>query len=58
MKISFLAPVAPGAILTCTAEVVSGGRTVAFVEAGIVDSDDRLVARATSTYIIRERTPA
>jgi len=58
MKISFLAPVAPGAILTCTAEVVSGGRTVAFVEAGIVDGDDRLVARATSTYIIRERTPA
>jgi uncharacterized protein (TIGR00369 family) len=35
MKISFLAPVQPGAILTCTAEVVSGGSTVAFVEASI-----------------------
>jgi len=36
MKISFLAPVPPGAVLTCTAEVVSGGSTVAFVEASIV----------------------
>ena len=36
MKISFLGPVPPGAELTCTAEVVSGGRRVAFVEAGIV----------------------
>jgi uncharacterized protein (TIGR00369 family) len=35
MKISFLAPVPPGAVLTCTAEVVSGGSTVAFVEASI-----------------------
>jgi uncharacterized protein (TIGR00369 family) len=38
MKISFLAPVPPGAILTCTAEVVSGGSTVAFVEASIFAS--------------------
>src|SRR6202453_1285124 len=36
MKISFLAAVPPGAVLTCTAEVVSGGGTVAFVEASIV----------------------
>ena len=43
MKISFLAPVPPGAILTCTAEVVSGGSTVAFVEASIFAS-----ARASS----------
>src|ERR1700684_2728527 len=36
MKISFLAPVPPGAVLTCTAQVISGGATVAFVEASIV----------------------
>ena len=35
MKISFLAPVPRDAILTCTAHVVSGGSTVAFVEASI-----------------------
>jgi len=69
MKISFLAPVQPGDILTCTAEVVSGGSTVAFVEASIFAgtraySGDastagaeagRLVARANSTYIFRSR---
>jgi uncharacterized protein (TIGR00369 family) len=71
MKISFLAPVPPGAVLTCTAEVVSGGSTVAFVEASIWSSGksgesgesgasgepDRLVARANSTYIFRSRDP-
>ena len=35
MKISFLAAVPPGAELTCTAEVVSGGRRVSFVEASV-----------------------
>jgi uncharacterized protein (TIGR00369 family) len=62
MKISFLAPVPRGAVLTCTAEVVSGGSTVAFVEASIwagtgPGSEDRLVARANSTYIFRARDP-
>ena len=69
MKISFLAPVPPGAILLCTAEVVSGGSRVAFVEASVVargapggaaagppaEPEERLVARASSTYVFRER---
>ena len=60
MKISFLAAVPPGADLSCTAEVVSGGRRVAFVEAGIVarqagSEHERLVARASSTYIFKDR---
>ncbi|HWE65358.1 MAG TPA: PaaI family thioesterase [Acidimicrobiales bacterium] len=86
MKISFLAPVPPGAALWCTAQVVSGGSRVAFVEASIVarsflvadtapeaataatdadapaepaepapEPEERLVARATSTYIFRPR---
>jgi uncharacterized protein (TIGR00369 family) len=68
MKISFLAPVPPGAMLICTAEVVSGGTTVAFVEASVWsgsegdggdggDPPGRLVARANSTYILRSREP-
>jgi acyl-coenzyme A thioesterase PaaI-like protein len=63
MKISFLAAVPPGAVLTCTAEVVSGGGTVAFVEASIWSGEagsageGRLVARANSTYIFRARDP-
>ena len=60
MKISFLGPVQPGTELTCTAEVVSGGRRVAFVEAGIVarepgEEAGRLVARASSTYLFTGR---
>ena len=60
LKISFLAAVDPGSELECTAEVVSGGRRVAFVEASVVarppGSDaERLVARASSTYIFKER---
>ena len=59
MKISFLAPVPPGADLVCQAEVVSGGKRLAFVEASILATDaavgERLVARATSTYVFRDR---
>jgi uncharacterized protein (TIGR00369 family) len=64
MKISFLAPVPVGAVLTCIAEVVSGGSTVAFVEASVMasapgqDGGERLVARANSTYIFRSRGEA
>ena len=60
MKISFLGAVPPGADLTCTATVVSGGRRVAFVEASVTavvagHEEERLVARATSTYIYKDR---
>lgn len=55
LKISFMAPVSTGADLACTAEVVSGGSRVAFVEATVTDPDGRIVARASSTYIYRER---
>jgi uncharacterized protein (TIGR00369 family) len=60
IKVSFLGAVEPGAVLTCTAEVVSGGRRVAFVEASIVartpgSDDERLVVRASSTYIYKDR---
>jgi uncharacterized protein (TIGR00369 family) len=55
MKVSFLSPVAVGAVLTCTAEVVSGGKRTAFVEASVTDGDGMLVARASSTYLYRDR---
>ncbi len=61
MKISFLGAVDPGAQLECTAEVVSGGRRVAFVEASVVaippgdGAAAQLVARASSTYLYKER---
>src|SRR3954447_21645596 len=55
MKISFLRQARVGTMLTCTAEVISGGSTTAFAEASIVDSDERLVARASSTFLLRPR---
>jgi uncharacterized protein (TIGR00369 family) len=60
VKISFLGAVPPGADLTCDAEVVSAGRRVAFVEASVLarvpgEDGERLVARASSTYIFKER---
>ncbi len=55
LKISFLAPVRAGGWLTCTAQVVSGGTRVAFVEAEVVDAHERPVARASSTYILAPR---
>jgi uncharacterized protein (TIGR00369 family) len=55
LKISFMAPIQTGATMTCTAEVVSGGKRVAFVEASVTDAEQRLLARASSTYVYRER---
>jgi uncharacterized protein (TIGR00369 family) len=55
MKVSFLAPVEVGSTLTCTAEVVSGGRRTAFVEASVTNGSGALVVRATSTYLLRDR---
>lgn len=55
MKVSFLAAVRSGGTLRCEAVVVAGGARTAFVEASVTDGDGRLVARATSTYLYRER---
>jgi uncharacterized protein (TIGR00369 family) len=60
MKISFLSAVPSGADLTCTAEVVSGGRRLAFVEASVTarqpgGDTEKLVARASSTYVYKDR---
>jgi len=55
MKVSFLAPVPIGSVLTCEAVVVSGGARVAFVEATVTTAESTLVARASSTYMFRDR---
>ncbi len=55
MKVSFLRPALTGSELTCTARVVSGGKTVVFVEAEVVDGTGRVVARASSTYVLTPR---
>jgi uncharacterized protein (TIGR00369 family) len=56
LKISFLAAAQVGTMLTCTARVISGGSRATFVEADVVDDGGRLVAKASSTYLLTPRT--
>src|SRR3954462_3421792 len=55
MKVSFLRPVPVGTTLTCTAYVLSGGNKAVFAEAEVVDEQDRLVLKASSTYLLWAR---
>jgi uncharacterized protein (TIGR00369 family) len=55
MKISFLRPARAEGTLTCTARSISNGRRVCFVEAEVVDDAGRLVAKASSTYLLTSR---
>ena len=55
MKSSFLRPARTGDVLTCTARVLKPGNVVAFLGARVQDEQGRLVATASSTYLIKER---
>jgi uncharacterized protein (TIGR00369 family) len=55
MKVSLLRAARPGDRLTCVARVLKNGRTLSFVEARVSDEANRLVATASSTYLVRER---
>jgi uncharacterized protein (TIGR00369 family) len=55
MKSSFLRSASVGDVLTCTAIVLKPGSVVSFVAARIVDAQDRLIATASSTYLIKAR---
>ena len=55
LSVSFLRAAKIGSELVCTARVVSGGQTILFVEAEVVDDGGRLVAKGQSTYYLRAR---
>lgn len=55
MKVSFLRAAREGDVLTCVANVLKSGRVISFLEAKITDAEGRLVATASSTYLIRDR---
>jgi uncharacterized protein (TIGR00369 family) len=48
LNVSFLAPAKPGR-LVAEGQVIQLGKTIAFLEARLTDSDETLVAKATST---------
>lgn len=56
MKVTFLRSARAGDLLTCVATVLKPGKVISFLEAKIVDEKDRLVATASSTYLIKDRT--
>jgi uncharacterized protein (TIGR00369 family) len=58
LKISFVRAAPVGERLTCTARVIGGGQRVSFVEAEVTDSSGRLIAKASSTYLLTPRTEA
>lgn len=55
LKCSFLKPARLGSTLTCTAWVLGGGSRTCFVEADVVDDEERLVAKSSSTYLLSRR---
>lgn len=55
IKVSFLKPAKVGSLLTCTAYVISGGNRAAFIEAEITDEEGRMIAKASSTYLLTSR---
>jgi uncharacterized protein (TIGR00369 family) len=54
LKVSYFLPAKPGRFLS-TARLVRMGRSVTFTEADLLDAEDNLVARASSTIAARER---
>ena len=55
MKVSFLRSARSGDSLTCTATVLKPGSVVTFVGARVVDDEGRVMATASSTYLIKDR---
>jgi uncharacterized protein (TIGR00369 family) len=55
MKVSFLRPVRVGDELTCTATVLKAGSVISFLEAKIENREGKLVATASSSYLVRQR---
>jgi len=56
MKVSFFRSAKVGSLLTCEAIAIESGSTVIFVEGTITDDEHRVIAKASSTYIAKERS--
>ena len=56
MKVSFLRPAKLGSTLPCTAQVLKPGSVISFLEAKVTDEAGQLIATASSSYLIKERS--
>lgn len=55
LKCSFVKPARVGSTLSCVATVLEGGSRTCFVEAQVTDESGRIVAKASSTYLLTPR---
>ena len=56
MKVSFMRTAKLGSTLTCTAQVLKPGSVISFLEAKVTDEAGLLIATASSSYLIKERS--
>jgi len=56
MKVSFMRPAKLGSTLTCTAQVLKPGSVISFLEAKVTDEAGLMIATASSSYLIKERS--
>jgi len=54
--VSFMRPAKLGSTLTCTAQVLKPGSVISFLEAKVTDEAGLLIATASSSYLIKERS--
>lgn len=55
IKVSFLLPAHPG-VYRSYGSVIRRGKSVAFMEAELRDAEERLIARGSSTAVVRSRS--
>lgn len=55
LKVSFLGPARPGLVIA-TGRIIKAGRTTAFVEGSLTDAAGTLLATASSTLMLADRT--
>ncbi len=56
MKVSFVRPAVLDDVLTCNAVVLKAGSVISFLQGRITNQRGELVATASSSYLIRDRT--
>lgn len=54
MKINYLAPVREGKVVAL-GKIIHKGKSIAIGEACLFDSRERMVAKATATFMLREK---
>ncbi len=54
MKINYMAPIRDGSI-SCDAKILQKGKSVAVGESWVYNGEGKLLAKATATFLIRER---